>query len=114
MEVSTGQRDRLVRRCSSHGVVIQGFSMKASDLDKEPRLQECRPLRNGCAFVGAAVALVAICALWTIWTDGTSTLHEHEAGQRERSLSLGTSVRSNLRPNGGIHGEVGIGQSFDG
>ena len=40
--------------------------MKASDLDKEPS-SAMPTTREWLRVVGAAVALVAICALWTIW-----------------------------------------------
>ena len=40
--------------------------MKASDLDKEPRA-DMPTAREWLRVVGAAVALVAICALWTVW-----------------------------------------------
>lgn len=39
--------------------------MKASDLDREP--SETPTARQWLRVVGAAVALVAICALWTFW-----------------------------------------------
>ena len=41
--------------------------MKASDLDKEPSPAEMPTAREWLRVVGAAVALVAICALWTFW-----------------------------------------------
>jgi len=41
--------------------------MKASDLDKEPSPAGMPTAREWLRVVGAAVALVAICALWTIW-----------------------------------------------
>jgi hypothetical protein len=40
--------------------------MKASDLDKEPS-PAMPTAREWLRVVGAAVALVAICALWTFW-----------------------------------------------
>ena len=41
--------------------------MKASDLDKEPPSAETPTAREWLRVVGAAVALIAICALWTFW-----------------------------------------------
>ena len=41
--------------------------MKASDLDKEPPHAEMPTTREWLRVVGAAVAIVLICALWTIW-----------------------------------------------
>ena len=41
--------------------------MKASDLDKEPSSAGMPTAREWLRVVGAAVALVAICALWTFW-----------------------------------------------
>ena len=44
----------------------RGFAMKASDLDKEPP-SAMPTAREWLRVVGAAVALIAICALWTFW-----------------------------------------------
>jgi hypothetical protein len=41
--------------------------MKASDLDKEPPNTEMPTTREWLRVVGAAVALVLLCALWTFW-----------------------------------------------
>jgi hypothetical protein len=41
--------------------------MKASDFDKEPSYARMPTTREWLRVVGAAVALVAICALWTFW-----------------------------------------------
>ncbi len=41
--------------------------MKASEFDKEPPRAEMPTAREWLRVVGAAVALVAICALWTFW-----------------------------------------------
>ena len=41
--------------------------MKASDLDKEPPHAEMPTAREWLRVVGAAVALVLLCALWTFW-----------------------------------------------
>lgn len=54
-------------RCNRHGVVIQGFAMKASDLDKEPPHPQMPTARDWLRVVGAAVAIVLICVLWTFW-----------------------------------------------
>ena len=67
MRFPPGQRGRLVRRCNSHGVVIQGFAMKASDLDKEPPPAGMPTAREWLRVVGAAVAIIALCVLWTFW-----------------------------------------------
>jgi hypothetical protein len=67
MGLPTGQRGRLLWRCNSHGVVIQGFAMKASDLDKEPPPPVMPTAREWLRVAGAAVAIIAICVLWTFW-----------------------------------------------
>ena len=41
--------------------------MKASDLDKKPPPAEMPSTREWLGVVGAALAIVAICALWTFW-----------------------------------------------
>jgi hypothetical protein len=41
--------------------------MKASDFDKEPPPAATPTAREWLRVVGAAVALVALCALWTVW-----------------------------------------------
>ena len=41
--------------------------MKASDLDTEPPHAEMPTTREWLRVVGAAVAIVLICALWTVW-----------------------------------------------
>jgi hypothetical protein len=41
--------------------------MKASDLDKEPASAGMPTAREWLRVIGAALAIVAICALWTFW-----------------------------------------------
>ncbi len=41
--------------------------MKASDFDKEPPRAEMPTGREWLLVVGAAVAIVVICAVWTFW-----------------------------------------------
>jgi hypothetical protein len=41
--------------------------MKASDFDKEPPPAGMPTAREWLRIVGAAVAIIAICALWTFW-----------------------------------------------
>jgi hypothetical protein len=41
--------------------------MKASDLDKEASHPEMPTAREWLRVIGAALAIVAICALWTFW-----------------------------------------------
>jgi len=41
--------------------------MKASDLDKEPPSAEMPTTREWLRVIGAALAIVPICALWTFW-----------------------------------------------
>jgi hypothetical protein len=41
--------------------------MKASDFDKEPSTAEMPTAREWLRVIGAALAIVAICALWTFW-----------------------------------------------
>jgi hypothetical protein len=41
--------------------------MKGSDLDKEPPHPEMPTAREWLRVVGAAAAIVLLCALWTFW-----------------------------------------------